>query len=222
MELPRICEAPLQTEAKGVCFFDVDGTLTQGEFGKSRVRPPVEACIAAGWDVGVATASTRKWDDVCERDGGSYRAKGRGIAGGWMTDAMCANLAKNDFVAFNSSLAMLGGKEFKDIAKVRGSPGAKKAMFIGAVMEQCFPGLPAVLFDNDPNWDREARGYKGADSDQGSTIKGVAHLPRVGVAAAYCMASVKNAASCGEGDHITSDDWQSGNIARLLETKAAL
>ncbi|NDD28775.1 MAG: hypothetical protein EB084_10970 [Proteobacteria bacterium] len=57
MELPRICEAPLQTEAKGVCFFDVDGTLTQGEFGKSRVRPPVEACIAAGWDVGVATAS---------------------------------------------------------------------------------------------------------------------------------------------------------------------
>ena len=84
--LPTLCAAR-EVQPKGICWFDVDGTLTAGEFPNRKDRPPVQACIDAGWDVGVATASNRAWQDVCIPDGDSYKMKGSG--GGWMTDTMC-------------------------------------------------------------------------------------------------------------------------------------
>ena len=199
--LPKACPAQKNTSAKGVCFFDVDGTLTQGEFETVHTRAPVETCLRAGWDVGVSSASNRTWQDHCEKQGDAYKAIGKnGIAAGWMTDAMCENLAKNDFATFNSN-AEFAGREFQDLAEIHGRPGAKKSMLIGAVMEGCFPGLPAVLFDNDPDWCAEARQYRKDDSWN------VDNLPDKGVTHAFCMASAKDAASCKGDTQISHEDW---------------
>ena len=216
LTLPKACPAPKNTSAKGVCFFDVDGTLTQDQFKDLHTRAPVEACLRAGWDVGVSSASTRTWQAGCEKIGNAYKAKGHhGIAGGWLTDAMCENMAKNDFVTFNSNV-MFAGKELEDSTEIDARPGAKKSMLIGGVMEDCFPGLPSVLFDNNPNWCEEARHYRKDNSCKLSHIEGVHNLPNKGVTHAYCMASAQNAASCQGNAQISHEDWVTGNIAQLL------
>ena len=214
--LPKACPAQKNTSAQGVCFFDVDGTLTQDQFRDVHTRAPVETCLRAGWDVGVATASKRTWQDHCEEKEGTYKAKGtHGINAGWMTDAMCENLAKNDFVTFISA-SVFAGKEFNELTDIDARPGAKKSLFIGAVMEDCFPGVPAVLFDNNPDWCEQARHYRKDNSCRLSSVEGVDNLPNKGVTHAFCMASDKNAESCKGDTQITHKDWFDGNIAHLL------
>ena len=214
--LPKACPVQKNTSAQGVCFFDVDGTLTQDQFKGIQTRAPVETCLRAGWDVGVATASKRAWQDHCEKKEDTYKAKGtHGIAAGWMTDAMCENLAKNDFVTFISG-SVFAGKEFNELTNIEARPGTKKSLLIGAVMEDCFPGLPAVLFDNNPEWCEEARHYRKDNSCRKTHVEGVVNLPNKGVTNAFCMASEKNAASCKGDTQITHEDWFNGNIAHLL------
>ncbi len=223
--LPSRCGAQKPSAPKGLCIFDVDGTLTAGEFSVNvNTRPPVQACLDAGWDVGVATASNRTWQDVCELANGKYQAKGgRGIAGGWMTDAMCVNMAKNDFLTFNSNDAMYGGKCIDPegtIKRIKGTPGGKKALLIGGIVADCFPGVPTILFDNDPKWGREALAYAPAQF-----AKTVANPPAKSIDNAYCMLGYdKSTGSCmntcaGAANVIDCKKWQDGTAIPAILSK---
>lgn len=215
--LPKLCVAP-EAQPKGICWFDVDGTLTAGEFpSHAKERPPVQACIDAGWDVGVATASNRKWQDVCTPSGDGYKAKGGG--GGWMTDAMCQNMAKHGFKTFNSNDNYYGGEALANIRTARGPPGGKKALFISGVMADCFPGIPAVLFDNDPDYGYDARRYPDG-------VTAVQPKPPQADLAIYCMAAANDPNSCTAGKKgptpvsniISLEGWQTGQgVTALLK-----
>jgi len=224
--LPSRCPAQKPSAPKGLCIFDVDGTLTAGEFpAHVNARPPVQACIDAGWDVGVATASSRTWEDVCELVDGKYQAKGgHGIAGGWMTDAMCANMGKNHFLTFNSNDAMYGGQpidpKYGSIKSISGTPGGKKALLTGGIVADCFPGVPVILFDNDPNWGREAMLYTPEQF-----AKTVTNPPAKGVDNAYCMLGYdKSTGSCtstcaGAVNVIDCKQWQDGTAIPAILSK---
>ena len=214
--LPTLCAAR-EVQPKGICWFDVDGTLTAGEFPNRKDRPPVQACIDAGWDVGVATASNRAWQDVCIPDGDSYKMKGSG--GGWMTDTMCQNMGKHKFKTFNSNENYYGGEALANIRNARGPPGGKKALFISGVMADCFPGIPAILFDNDPDYGYDARRYPDG-------VAAVQAMPPKADLSVYCMGAAKDPNSCTAGkkgptpagDIISPTNWQTGvGVKPLLD-----
>ena len=213
VSLPKACTEPKQTSAKGICFFAVDGTLTHDQFGDSPERAPVQSCLNAGWDVGVAAASDRTWERSCERDGDTYKAREGETS---ITDAMCANLGKNDFATFLSNSKVFAGAEFQDMHEIGALPGAKKSVLISAVMKDCFPGLPAVLFEGNPEWAAQARHYRKDNSCPLSEIKGLDNLPGRGLTHAFCMASAGDADSCRGDTQMSNKTWVSGNIYHLL------
>jgi hypothetical protein len=157
--------------AKGCCFFDVDDTLTDARRsvagGRTRSEP-VQACLEAGYLVGVATASGRSWQSVCTPEG---RATGREA---WATDDLCGAMAAVDFKTFNSTGAGGGGRSQvggvdlerlpqearREFARLKGQHGKQKAWTMEHSRRTGFPEVhpsKVVLFDNEPQWVAEAR-----------------------------------------------------------------
>ena len=213
VSLPKACTEPKQTSAKGICFFAVDGTLTRDQFRDSPERAPVQRCLDAGWDVGVAAASDRTWQMTCEQHGDTYKAR---AGQAWITDAMCANLGKNGFATFLSNSKVFAGAEFQDMHEIGALPGAKKSVLISAVMKDCFPGLPAVLFEGNPEWAAQARHYRKDNSCPLGQITGLDNLPDRGLTHALCMTSAGDADSCRGDAAMSNGTWVSGNIEHLL------
>jgi hypothetical protein len=156
----------------GVCVFDVDGTLTDaprrvGTDGRT-LSEPVQACLEAGYLVGVATASERAWQSYCTLDG---RATGKEA---WATDDLCGGLAAVGFKTFCStggggSRAQIGGVPLEQLprearaefARLRdgGEHGAQKGWAMEYVRRLSFPELASsqmLLFDNEPRWVADA------------------------------------------------------------------
>lgn len=152
----------------GVCFFDVDGTLTdaprlRSDDGAATRSEPVQACLEAGFAVGVATASTRRWQDVCTPSG---HARGQEA---WATDDLCGALAAEGFTTFNSRAQLAGAPvasllpeqeaQFRAVSRA-GRPGLTKAWAMEHVRRGHFPQLSKaslLLFDNEPQWVEDAR-----------------------------------------------------------------
>ena len=159
-------------QVKGVCFFDIDGTLTNAATGIDATgrstSAPVQACLDAGFAVGIATSSARTWQNLCVCD--HARDFCHAIArGSWVTDDLCAELGKRDFATFNATQSQLGGVDIRTALSgsdwdylqqlgIRKNPGAQKAWMIRKVMAASFPkDTLAVLFDNDASWVQSAQ-----------------------------------------------------------------
>ena len=136
-----------------------------------------------------------------------------------MTDAMCQNMAKHGFKTFNSNDSYYGGEALANIRTARGPPGGKKALFISGVMADCFPDIPAILFDNDPDYGYDARRYPDG-------VSAVQSMPPKADLAVYCMVAAKDPESCTAGKKgptparniISLEGWQTGRgVAALLE-----
>jgi hypothetical protein len=161
--------------SRGVCVFDVDGTLTEAPRrlaadGRTTLSEPVQACLEAGYDVGVATASGRAWQSYCTPSG---EATGREP---WATDDLCAALAASGFRTFCSTdgggdggRAQIGGQPLAQLPleareaferlREAGKHGAQKGWAMEYVRRQSFPELSSsqmLLFDDEPRWVADA------------------------------------------------------------------
>jgi len=202
---------PSDRSPAGICMFDVDGTLTAAprslEAGKTRSEP-VQACLAADYLVGVATASGRQWQDVCTAAG---RSTGREA---WATDDLCTAMASVGFSTFCSTggaRAQIGGVPISDLpeSKIREfaalTASGRHGLLKGWAMEQVrlsnFPDVPAadlILFDNEPTWVRDA------------ILTGVS---------AFCV-HPENSNGCESGVPVSDFDWE-GVHRTLKERKAS-
>lgn len=134
---------------RGVCVFDVDGTIARSD-GVDRI---VDECQKRGFAVGVATASTRTSAKVCDPTHPDY----------WATPKLCQALKDNGDLLFSSDAQLYGREYAKGAPWPEGyatdtqgqNPGFKKAWKMNYDRERLFPSMPTsclVLFDDDPHY----------------------------------------------------------------------
>lgn len=82
---------------KGICFFDIDDTLTP--LNKTEAHNIIQECINNDFDIGISTASYRDIYHLCDGDKSNQP---------YIPDNLCKNLKKNNYVLFNSLKKVAG------------------------------------------------------------------------------------------------------------------
>lgn len=126
-------------EVKGICYFDIDDTLTTAKGDKDEI---VKQCLDNNFSIGIITASTRKVKDICE--GGKAKVD-------WMSDLLCEQFQKNNARMYNSASVVAGSTVFPPDYPSGASQGIIKGydmeygrkMFYPNVSDKC-----VVLFDD--------------------------------------------------------------------------
>jgi len=163
---------------KGVCLFDLDGTITVTK----DVDAVLEQCLSKNFAVGIATAGGYSIATLCP--GGAPAA-----AYGWMTPKFCQHLsACSSFNGVGSQQALMressrsaselyGGQRMKAARHDADLPGWLK----GFAMDHAFhelrvPSSCGILFDDDPGYLRGATAF--AECHQLPFIAKCANQPR--------------------------------------------
>lgn len=131
---------PYRAPVRGICYFDIDRTLTTARDGDQIIRE----CLSRGYDVGIVTASSRRRFHVC-RNGVQTEP--------WMPPILCQMLDASHGALYNSTTE-LGGSTALPSAYLQGNTvGGAKAYAMTACRDRVYPHLPdssLILFDNDP------------------------------------------------------------------------
>ena len=90
-QIPRI----MKEEKKGIVFFDIDNTLT--DMPEQDRESIIHACISAGYDIGIITASMRPKEYLVNSDGSPNLAMSP-----WMSIALANILTETNFSTFNT------------------------------------------------------------------------------------------------------------------------
>lgn len=154
-----------QDDPTGICYFDIDGTLTTASGDPNNL---VKACLSKNYAVGIITASKRTPEMVC--------AGSKSIQS-WMPDSLCEYMNKNNFNTFNSNAPIIAGmnknnpnfpNDYPTInySKQWGERGIELgrtkglAMLYGAKMLNIKDKSNVILFDDDSYF---AKGVKQID-----------------------------------------------------------
>lgn len=157
----KICTSVIQppdpTNVKGICYFDIDGTLTTAVGDRDEI---INQCLDNNFAVGIITASGRTVEDICSGD----KAGGRQNAENWMSNILCKQFADNNAKMYNST-SLVAGKPapFPDNYPNTSSPGVKKGFDMVYGRDSFYSDIPnkcVVLFDDDPTFISGVKQYK--------------------------------------------------------------
>lgn len=141
--------------AKGIVFFDIDGTLTN--INISEKEDIIQYCLSHGYAVGIMTASSRIPSHICNKDIPLHE---------WMPETLCSFMKETDYLTFNSSTVVAGmnSSKFKHFDRgylsqlsimlsgtttlVSGIRKGLQMKFIQHITQ--LPNQHIILIDNDP------------------------------------------------------------------------
>ena len=138
------------TKTKGICYFDIDGTLTTANGNRDLM---VQECLDNNFDVGIITASNRKISDMCSGNKANVD---------WMSDILCKKLNENGGKMYNSRDIIAGEKNFPLNYPHNKDPGYKKGFGMVYGRDKFYPDIPdkcVVLFDDDPSFIQGVKNY---------------------------------------------------------------
>jgi hypothetical protein len=87
---------------KGICYFDIDGTLTTANGDRDEM---IQECLNNNFAVGIITASPRKVIDICNGDK---------AVDNWMSNLLCKQFQENNAKMYNSTTQLAGSTSFPD------------------------------------------------------------------------------------------------------------
>lgn len=124
---------------KGICYFDIDDTLTTAKGDKDEI---VKQCLDNNFAIGIITASSRKVDDIC--DGNKAKVE-------WMSDLLCEQFQNNNARMYNSSNIVAGSQIIPKDYPIGASQGIIKAYDMEYGRKMFYPNISdkcVVLFDD--------------------------------------------------------------------------
>lgn len=139
---------------KGICYFDIDNTLTSAQGNPDEI---IQECLDNNFAVGIVTASGRTIDDICSEDkaGGYQNAN-------WMSNKLCKQFRENDGKMFNSLRIVAGKTVFPKDYPSDKSFGYIKGFDMDYGKTLSYPSVPdkcVVLFDDNPDVLRDVKKY---------------------------------------------------------------
>jgi hypothetical protein len=143
-------EENVSNKIKGICYFDIDGTLTTSNSNKDLM---VQECLDNNFDVGIVTASNRKLSDICSGDKANVP---------WMSDILCKKFNETEGKLYNSR-DIIGGKDiFPPNYPHNKDPGYIKGFDMVNGRDKFYPDISdkcLVLFDDDPYFIQGVKNY---------------------------------------------------------------
>jgi hypothetical protein len=153
-------------KTKGICYFDIDGTLTTANGDRDDM---IQECLDNNFAVGIITASPRKVTDICNGDK---------AVNNWMSDLLCKQFQENNAKMYNSTTQLAGSTYFPINIKNK-NQGYVKGWQMKYGRDKFYKDIPdkcMVLFDDqqpvmdgvkdfDNNLEVQCSGY---DSYQGT------------------------------------------------------
>ena len=137
----------IKTGTAGICYFDIDGTLTTATCDTDNL---VKQCLDNNFAVGIITASNRTIEDIC----GNSRPS-------WMPDLLCKQFT-NDPGLFNSTTFVAGSKTLPTDYPKGENPGYIKGFDMEYGKKTFYPTVPdkcVVLFDDDTSYINGVKDY---------------------------------------------------------------
>jgi hypothetical protein len=126
-------------KTKGICYFDIDGTLTTAKGDRDEM---MQQCLDNNFAIGIITASGRKVTDICDGD------KARDP---WMSDLLCKQFHENNAKMYNSTTEVAGSKTFPhgyDGTKSQGYVKGWNMKYGRDLVDSNIPDKCVVLFDD--------------------------------------------------------------------------
>ena len=132
---------------KGICYFDIDDTLTTA---KGNIDEIMQECLKNDFAIGIITASGRNVSHMCNGDKASVP---------WMSDILCKQFRENNAKMYNSMTIVAGEPVDKVIRKgwpldkVVSDPGFVKGWDMQYSKNKFYDDVPdkcVVLFDDQP------------------------------------------------------------------------
>jgi hypothetical protein len=128
-------------KTKGICYFDIDGTLTTANGDRDDM---MKQCLDNNFAIGIITASGRKVTDICKGD----KAKDN-----WMSDLLCKQFQENNAKMYNSTTEVAGSTSFppgyNDIKnKSQGYVKGWDMKYGRDLVDKNIPDKCVVLFDD--------------------------------------------------------------------------
>lgn len=134
-------------KTKGICYFDIDGTLTTAPGDSSYKDEMMQQCLYNDFAIGIVTASPRKIEDIC--NGAIARDP-------WMSNLLCKQFQENGGKMYNSTKVLAGGSIFPEDYPANKDPANKDPGYIKGFnmnygRDKFYPDIPdkcLVLFDD--------------------------------------------------------------------------
>ena len=96
-----ICQkVKVEGNTKGICYFDIDGTLTTAKKGEANAM--MQECLDNDFAIGIITASSRTVDMLCDGDKSKFE---------WMPSLLCKQFSENNAKMYNSTVEIAGKKD---------------------------------------------------------------------------------------------------------------
>lgn len=124
---------------KGICYFDIDNTLTTAEGNPDEI---MQECLKNDFAVGIITASARTVNHICSGDK---------VREPWMSDILCKQFQENDSKMYNSTTVIAGQKKFPPNYPFGQNQGYIKGYNMKYGRDSYYPHVPdkcVVLFDD--------------------------------------------------------------------------
>lgn len=140
----------ISNKIKGICYFDIDGTLTTANGNRDLM---VKECLDNNFDVGIITASNRKLSDMCSGNKANVP---------WMSDILCKKFNETGGTLYNSRDNIAGQNKFPSNYPHNKDPGYKKGFDMVYGRDKFYPNIPdkcIVLFDDDPYFIQGVKNY---------------------------------------------------------------
>lgn len=137
--IPKYIPKSTPEKTKGICYFDIDGTLTTANGDRDAI---MRECLDNNFAIGIITASNRKIEDVC--DGDVPREN-------WMPKLLCEQFNKNGGKMYNSTRVVAGNTNFPVGYPYNKDQGYIKGFDMDNGRNSFYPNIPdkcVVLFDD--------------------------------------------------------------------------
>jgi hypothetical protein len=140
----KICNnvSTLVKNPKGICYFDIDGTLTTAPDDSAYKDEMMKQCLDNDFAIGIVTASPRTIDDIC--DGNKARVH-------WMSNLLCKQFRENGGKMYNSTTQVAGSFKFPPEYNPNASQGYVKGFDMKYGRDKFYSDIPdkcVVLFDD--------------------------------------------------------------------------
>lgn len=140
----NISKLPKSSIYKGICYFDIDGTLITAN---GNIDEMMKTCLDNNFDIGIITASPRTLDMLCNLETGESKEK-------WMSDILCKRFSETSGRLFNSSNTVAGKSILPpNYPKKSVDYGYIKGYDMTFCRDSFYPDIPdkcLLLFDDDP------------------------------------------------------------------------
>ena len=124
---------------KGICYFDIDDTLTTSIENNEDI---INECLDNNFAVGIITASSRDMQHICY--------KNVSVAD-WMPDKLCKQFYENKGKMYNSYITLAGNKKFPSDYPFNETYGFMKGYNMKFGRDSFYPHVPdkaVILFDD--------------------------------------------------------------------------